>query len=153
MQGFDLKEMLYTDFKPLPDNIEKEIGARYVDDVGDMVRWGFTQPLNLLHVLLCEGLQQPNTRLILNPTLGCSQCDVVTINAPLHEGTKGLFNDELLGKMKKGSYLVNTARGAIVDRESLVRAIDSGHLQGTLHAFLLMCHAPQLLCSPVRFRC
>ena len=60
----------------------------------------------------------------------CSQCDVVTINAPLHEGTKGLFNDELLGKMKKGSYLVNTARGAIVDRDSLVRAVDSGHLQG-----------------------
>ena len=55
---------------------------------------------------------------------------MVTINAPLHEGTKGLFNDELLGKMKKGSYLVNTARGAIVDRDSLVRAVDSGHLQG-----------------------
>ena len=38
LQGFDLKEMLYTDFKPLPDNVEKEIGARYVEDVGDMVR-------------------------------------------------------------------------------------------------------------------
>uniref|UniRef100_A0A0B7KER3 Formate dehydrogenase n=1 Tax=Bionectria ochroleuca TaxID=29856 RepID=A0A0B7KER3_BIOOC len=46
-----------------------------------------------------------------------SQCDIVTINCPLHEKTKGLFNKELISKMKKGSYLVNTARGAIVVKE------------------------------------
>lgn len=37
---------------------------------------------------------------------GCSTCDVVTINCPLHEGTRGLFDKELLGKMKPGAYLV-----------------------------------------------
>lgn len=37
---------------------------------------------------------------------GCSTCDVVTINCPLHEGTRGLFDKELIGKMKPGSYLV-----------------------------------------------
>ena len=42
-----------------------------------------------------------------------SQCDIVTINAPLHEGTYGLFNSELINKMKPGAWLVNTARGAI----------------------------------------
>lgn len=36
----------------------------------------------------------------------CSTCDVVTINCPLHEGTRGLFDKELIGKMKPGSYLV-----------------------------------------------
>ncbi|KAF7550065.1 hypothetical protein G7Z17_g5984 [Cylindrodendrum hubeiense] len=46
-----------------------------------------------------------------------AQCDIVTINCPLHEKTKGLFNKELISKMKKGSYLVNTARGAIVVKE------------------------------------
>ncbi len=39
-------------------------------------------------------------------------CDVVTINAPpLHPETEGLFNDKLFSKMKRGAYLVNTARG------------------------------------------
>ncbi len=42
-------------------------------------------------------------------------CDVVTINAPLHPETEGLFDDALLGTMKRGSYLVNTARGKICD--------------------------------------
>jgi hypothetical protein len=40
-----------------------------------------------------------------------SRCDVVTINIPLHASTRGLFNKQLMSKMKKGSYLVNTARG------------------------------------------
>jgi len=57
-------------------------------------------------------------------------CDVVTINAPLHPGTEGLFNDELLGKMKRGTYLVNTARGKICDRDAIVRACESGQLAG-----------------------
>ena len=42
-------------------------------------------------------------------------CDVVTINAPLHPETENLFNDQLLAKMKRGAYLVNTARGKICD--------------------------------------
>ena len=44
-----------------------------------------------------------------------SLCDVVTINAPLHSETRNLFDADLLGKMKKGAYLVNTARGLIVN--------------------------------------
>lgn len=74
-----------------------------------------------------------------------SQCDVVTIvrpptlffrrcaehqNAPLHEGTKGLFNKELISKMKKGAWLVNTARGAICIRQDVADAVASGHLNG-----------------------
>ncbi len=57
-------------------------------------------------------------------------CDVVTINAPLHPETEGLFNDKLIGMMKRGSYLVNTARGKIVDRDAVVRALGSGQLAG-----------------------
>jgi len=59
-----------------------------------------------------------------------AQCDVVTINCPLHEGTKGLFNKELISKMKKGSWLVNTARGAICVAEDVADAVKSGHLRG-----------------------
>jgi formate dehydrogenase len=57
-------------------------------------------------------------------------CDVVTINAPLHPGTLDLFNDALIGKMKRGAYLVNTARGLICNREAVVRALESGQLAG-----------------------
>jgi formate dehydrogenase len=51
-------------------------------------------------------------------------------NCPLHENTKGLFNKELLAKMKKGSWLVNTARGAICVAEDVAEALKSGHLNG-----------------------
>ena len=55
-------------------------------------------------------------------------CDVVTINAPLHPETEHLFNDALIAKMKRGAYLVNTARGKICDRDAIVRALESGQL-------------------------
>jgi len=58
------------------------------------------------------------------------QCDVVTINCPLHEKTRGMFNKDLIGKMKKGSWLVNTARGAIVVKEDVAEALQSGQLRG-----------------------
>ena len=57
-------------------------------------------------------------------------CDVVTINAPLHPETEGLFNDDLLASMKRGTYLINTARGLIADRDAVVRALQSGQLAG-----------------------
>jgi formate dehydrogenase len=57
-------------------------------------------------------------------------CDVVTINAPLHAETEHLFDDKLIAKMKRGAYLVNTARGKICDRDAVVRALESGQLAG-----------------------
>jgi formate dehydrogenase len=57
-------------------------------------------------------------------------CDVVTINAPLHPQTENLFDDTLISKMKRGAYLVNTARGKICNRDAVVRALESGQLAG-----------------------
>jgi formate dehydrogenase len=57
-------------------------------------------------------------------------CDVVTINAPLHPETEHLFDDELIAKMKRGAYLVNTARGKICDRDAIAQALESGELAG-----------------------
>ena len=57
-------------------------------------------------------------------------CDVVTINAPLHPETENLFDDEMLARMKRGAYLINTARGKICDRDAVVRACESGQLAG-----------------------
>jgi formate dehydrogenase len=57
-------------------------------------------------------------------------CDVVTINAPLHPETENLFDGELIGKFKRGAYLINTARGKICDREAVAQACASGQLAG-----------------------
>ena len=58
------------------------------------------------------------------------ECDVVTINAPLHPETEHLFDDAMFARMKRGTYLVNTARGKICDRDAVVRALESGQLAG-----------------------
>ena len=57
-------------------------------------------------------------------------CDVISINAPLTPATDRLFDAARLGRMKKGAYLVNTARGRIVDTDALVGVLRSGHLAG-----------------------
>jgi formate dehydrogenase len=73
LKPFDCKELLYYDYQPLSPEVEKEIGARRVDTLEELV----------------------------------SQCDIVTINCPLHEKTKGLFNKELISKMKKGESQIS----------------------------------------------
>jgi len=57
-------------------------------------------------------------------------CDVVTINCPLHPETENLFDEAMIARMKRGAYLVNTARGKIADRDAVVRALESGQLAG-----------------------
>ncbi|WP_047495492.1 NAD-dependent formate dehydrogenase [Terriglobus sp. TAA 43] len=57
-------------------------------------------------------------------------CDIITINAPLHPGTLNMFNDAMLAKMKRGAYIVNTARAEICSRDGIVRNLQNGHLAG-----------------------
>jgi len=56
--------------------------------------------------------------------------DVLSIHSPLVPETYQLFDDQLLGQMKRGAYIINTARGAIMDRDAVVRALESGQLAG-----------------------
>ena len=57
-------------------------------------------------------------------------CDVVTINCPLHPETENLFNKNMINKMKKGAYIVNTARGKICNKDDIADALKSGQLSG-----------------------
>ena len=57
-------------------------------------------------------------------------CDVVTINCPLHPETEHLFDEAMLAKMKRGAYIINTARGKICDRDAIAKALESGQLAG-----------------------
>lgn len=56
--------------------------------------------------------------------------DFVTLHCPLNEQTKGLFDENAFKKMKKGAYFINTARGAVIDEQALVDALNTDHLAG-----------------------
>jgi len=57
-------------------------------------------------------------------------CDAVSIHCPLHGETEHLFDASRIQKMKKGAYLVNTARGKICDTDAIAMALSRGHLAG-----------------------
>jgi len=54
--------------------------------------------------------------------------DVLSIHCPLNEHTVGLVGEKQIRKMKKGSIVINTARGKVIDEEALIKAIEDGHL-------------------------
>ncbi len=57
-------------------------------------------------------------------------CDVITINTPLHPETENLFDAKMIARMKRGAYLINTARGKICNRDAVAKALESGQLAG-----------------------
>lgn len=59
-----------------------------------------------------------------------ASCDFVSLHVPLTDETRHMINTKTLSVMKKGSFLVNTARGPVVDETDLVSSIRSGHLGG-----------------------
>jgi len=68
------------------------------------------------------------TYVTLDELLG--QSDVITIHAPHTDSTHHMINSENINKIKKGAYLINTARGAIVETQVIVKALEEGILAG-----------------------
>ncbi len=64
----------------------------------------------------------------LHEVLQCS--DFVSLHLPLTPNTNQLISHSAISKMKKGSYLINTAKGEIIDEHALYEALASGHLAG-----------------------
>ncbi|WP_429808999.1 hydroxyacid dehydrogenase [Ensifer sp. B1-9] len=56
--------------------------------------------------------------------------DIVSLHCPLTPETRNLLDDKGLARMKPGSYVINTARGGLIDEDALLRAIASGHIAG-----------------------
>ncbi|XP_031109637.1 formate dehydrogenase, mitochondrial [Ipomoea triloba] len=88
--------LLYHDRLKMEPELEKEIGAKFEEDLDAML----------------------------------SKCDVVVINMPLTDKTRGMFDQHRIAKMKKGVLIVNNARGAIMDTQAVVDACSSGHIAG-----------------------
>jgi phosphoglycerate dehydrogenase-like enzyme len=61
---------------------------------------------------------------------GLSDADVVSIHLPVTESTRGFFGPKLIEQMKRGSCVVNVARGELVDEEAIVQTLAGGHLGG-----------------------
>lgn len=59
-----------------------------------------------------------------------SVCDVVNLQTPLYPATQGFVNAAFLAKFKRGAYLINTARGALCERDAIVHALETGQLAG-----------------------
>lgn len=59
-----------------------------------------------------------------------TEADVLSLHVPLTEATRGMIDDDTLGRMKPGAFLVNVARGGVVDEPALARALTEGRLAG-----------------------
>jgi D-3-phosphoglycerate dehydrogenase / 2-oxoglutarate reductase len=81
-------------------------------------------PFAKAEVFKAAGVEQMGFDMLLEAA------DYVSVHAPLTPNTRGMMNAQVFAKMKKGAYLVNTARGPLIDEAALIAALDSGHLGG-----------------------
>jgi len=101
----------------LKDKILGIVGYGHIGKrVGEIAENGFN--MNVQHV------DSGSTSEDLDNLLQTS--DVISINAPLNEKTKGMINEDAFEKMKQDVVLVNTGRGAVIDESALIKAIKSG---------------------------
>jgi D-3-phosphoglycerate dehydrogenase len=93
-------------------NLAEAMGLRviYYDTI-DKLQHGNVMPAESMDALLAES-------------------DVVTLHVPDTPGTRDMFGADQIAKMKKGAFLINNARGKVVDIDALAAALKSGHLAG-----------------------
>ncbi|WP_350285325.1 NAD(P)-dependent oxidoreductase [uncultured Croceitalea sp.] len=125
--NFLLDELMGTNLN------EKKVGVVGTGRIGSIL-------VKLFHAFGCEILANDlKTNHYLESEYGveytdlntlCTKADIISINVPLTYETHHLFNESLFNNMKKGTILVNTARGSIVNTMALLAALKDGTLRG-----------------------
>ncbi|MSU64281.1 MAG: hydroxyacid dehydrogenase [Pedosphaera sp.] len=108
--------------------------------------FGMNQPLAFDPFLSAEKAAEQGVQLVSLEEL-FRQADFVSIHCPLTETTRGLIGARELALMKPDAYLLNTARGGIVDEDALFEALKSGRIAGAA----LDCFAHEPVTAPHRF--
>jgi D-lactate dehydrogenase len=111
----------------------KTIGVMGTGKIGKIVA-------EILVAFGCEVLcfdKYPDATLIKNPRIKyvdylelCQRSDVISLHIPLSPDTHHLLNEEIIFQMKKGVYIINTGRGALIDSKALIKGLKTGHVQG-----------------------
>lgn len=108
--------------------------------------WGMKQPLAFDPYLDDAAAQERGVKKVELDEL-LQQADFVSIHCPLTDSTRGLIGAKEIGLMQPGSYLLNTARGGIVEEEPLYEALKEGRLAGAA----LDCFEEEPVTKPNRF--
>ncbi|MBR6193799.1 MAG: D-2-hydroxyacid dehydrogenase [Treponema sp.] len=83
-----------------------------------------------MKIIACTRTQKPEIENPVDFDTLMAESDFITLHAPLTEKTRGLINARSLGLMKKSAYLINTARGPLVDENDVRAALDNGTIAG-----------------------
>lgn len=122
----------YTSAGTLRRPSELTLGILGFGRIGTRLAW--ISQHSFKRILACdpyveEEVFPPHVRRVDRDTL-FAESDVVSLHVPLNEETRGIAGAEAIGRMKRGSWLVNTARGAVADVDAVLAALDSGQLDG-----------------------
>ena len=119
MQGFDLEG--------------KTLGVVGTGKIGkNVIRIAKAFNMNVLAYDLHPDLEFAKENNFIYKTLAevLSESDIVTLHAPYTKENHHLINKENISKMKRGAYLINTARGELIETQALVSALESGIIAG-----------------------
>ncbi|MBI2108798.1 MAG: hypothetical protein HYT93_01270 [Parcubacteria group bacterium] len=110
---------------------EKTLGIVGMGRLGTwMARYGKAFGMNVIfYSPHTEKSPVPDCKKVIFPEL-LEKSDIISIHAHLNKETENMFNAEVFKKMKKTAYLINTARGRIVDEKELLEALESGEIAG-----------------------
>ena len=109
--------------------------------------FGMNRPLAYDPFLTPQAAEQAGVESVQLDEL-LERADFVSIHCPLTPHTRGLIGSEQLARMKKSAYLINTARGGIIDEDALAEALSSGQIAGAA----LDCFEGEPITEPSRFR-
>lgn len=76
-----------------------------------------------------------------------ANADVLSLHVPLNDETKGMVDEKMIRKLKRGSIIVNTARGKVIDEEAMIRALEDRHVRDSTRLTTAISHFANVIYS------